>query len=244
MLEAAVAGSGTPLLLLHGWALDRRAWSPQFEPLSPSCRVVALDRRGFGRSTAPPDLAAEIDDLLAVREALGVDRMVLVGMSQGARTALHFAFKYPALTAGLVLQGAALDGFQPEPRGEDAIPLEAYRELVRNGRIEAMKALWREHPLMRRGGAAELLADYDGRDLLVEETPPPALAGLLGAIEAPALIVTGGDDVAWRQLVGDALAYGLPNARRAWIAGGHLCNLSQPAAYNELVASFVAGLAA
>ena len=53
-------------------------------------RLVAIDRRGFGRSTAPPDLNREVADLVAVRDALGLDRMVLVGMSQGGRVALHY----------------------------------------------------------------------------------------------------------------------------------------------------------
>jgi pimeloyl-ACP methyl ester carboxylesterase len=44
----------------------------------------------------------------------------------------------------------------------------------------------------------------------------------------------------WRQLVGDALAYGLPHARRARISGtGHLCNLGDADAFNALIADFV-----
>lgn len=243
MLAVETWGAGAALLLLHGWALDRRVWAPQ-RPLADRFRLIALDRRGFGGSTAPPDLAAEVSDLLAVREALGLGPIILVGMSQGARTALQFALRYPDHVAGLVLQGAPLDGFQPGPRGEDSIPLWTYRTLLHDDRLAEMKALWRDHPLMRGADVGDILDSYDGRDLLGPEGPAAPLAGALGDIEAPALVLTGEEDVPWRQLVGDALAYGLPNARRERIGGGHLCNLSRPAAYNALVASFAAGLAA
>jgi pimeloyl-[acyl-carrier protein] methyl ester esterase len=242
-LAVESAGAGQALVLLHGWALDRRVWAPQ-RPLADRFRLIALDRRGFGRSTAPPDLAAEADDLLAVREALGLGPLILVGMSQGARAALQFALRYPEHVAGLVLQGAPLDGFEPGPRGEDSIPLGVYRALVRGGRLAEMKALWADHALMRGADVGDILDLYDGRDLLAREQAPAPLAGALGDIEAPVLVVTGEEDVPWRQLVGDALAYGLRNARRARIGGGHLCNHSRPDAYNDLVASFAAELAA
>ena len=86
------------MLLLHGWSLDRRAWAPQI-PLAERHRLVLIDRRGFGRSAAPPDLAAETLDLLALCERLELDRPILVGMSQGGRIALHAAFKAPFITA-------------------------------------------------------------------------------------------------------------------------------------------------
>jgi pimeloyl-ACP methyl ester carboxylesterase len=244
------AGRGTPVVLLHGWALDRRIWAPQIEALADRFRMIAPDRRGFGASTAPPGLAAETGDLLMLLTRLGIERAVIVGMSQGGRVALRFALAHPERVAGLVFQGSALDGFAPAPRGADAIPIDSYRALVRDGRIARMKQLWREHPLMHVPGAPArsrldaLLADYDGRDLL-EPGPDAAapLAQALGDVSAPALVLTGEFDTPWRQLAGDALAYGLPAARRARIAGaGHLCNLTHPDAYNDLLASFVAAI--
>jgi pimeloyl-ACP methyl ester carboxylesterase len=239
MIAGESAGAGPPLVLLHGWALDRRVWAPQ-RPLAEHFRLIAIDRRGFGRSTAPPDLAAEVQDLIILREALGLGPMLLVGMSQGGRVALQFALAYPELVSGLVLQGAPLDGFLPGPREEDAIPLDRYRALAGEGRIEGMKALWRNHPLMRGAAVEAMLADYDGRDLAAPEAPQAPLAGALEEVAAPTLVVTGEEDVPWRQLVGDALAYGIAGACRARLPGGHLCNLSHAAAYNARVASFAA----
>lgn len=247
-IELESAGAGTPLVLLHGWALDRRVWSPQIAPLSRQFRVIALDRRGFGRSSAPPGLGAEVDDLLVVKKKLGLERMILVGMSQAGRVALQFALAHPDSVGGLVLQGAPLDGFLPGPRHEDAIPLSSYIALARAGQMERMKALWRGHALMRATSPAArscldtLLANYQGRDLLAPQPAPLAsIAGHLEDVYAPALVVTGEHDTRWRQLVGDALAYGLPHSHRAVLPGAeHLCNLTHPSDYNALLVSFAA----
>lgn len=251
-IELDVAGSGAPLLLLHGWALDRRVWEPQLEALAGQFQVIALDRRGFGRSAAPPDLAREIDDLLILKRRLGLGRMILVGMSQAGRVALQFALSHPDSVCGLVLQGAPLDGFLPGPRRRDSIPLSSYAALARAGELERMKEMWRGHALMRadppraRACLDRLLADYRGRDLMAPEPPPLAsIAGRLEDVYAPALVVTGEHDTGWRQLVGDALAYGLPNGERASIASApHLCNLTHPDEYNALLGAFAARAAA
>jgi 3-oxoadipate enol-lactonase len=250
-IAAECAGEGVPILLLHGWALDRRAWAPQLEGLADRFRLIAIDRRGFGASSAPPGLAAETGDVLTVMAALGLDKAVIAGMSQGGRIALRFAATHPDRVAGLILQGAPLDGFAPAPRREDSIPLSSYAALAREGRLERMKELWRDHPLMRaaapeaRARIEPLLAGYRGRDLL--DPGPDSVAPLAGSLEdiyAPALVVTGEHDTRWRQLVGDALAYGLPHSHRARIAGAdHLCNLTHPRAYNDLAAAFVARIA-
>lgn len=227
------------MLLLHGWALDRTAWAPQ-RVIADRFRLVLPDRRGFGRSTAPPDVAAEPADLLAICDRLAIERAVLVGMSQGGRVALEFALVHPDRVAGLILQGTPLNDFLPARRGEDHVPIDSYRELVREGRIAEMKKDWGGHALLRGVDSARLLAGYDGRDLLAPAGPATPLAGSLGEIEAPALVVTGSSETPWLDLVGDALAYGLANARRARVPGGHLCNISHPGPYNEMVAAFAA----
>lgn len=178
--------------------------------------------------------------MLAICDRLAIERAVLVGMSQGGRVALQFALAHPDRVAGLILQGTPLHDFLPPPRGEDHVPIAAYRELVREGRLAEMKQAWGGHAYMRGVDSARLLAGYEGRDLLAPAGPATPLAGSLGEIDAPALVVTGLSETPWLDLVGDALAYGLPNARRARVPGGHLCNISDPGPYNDMVASFAA----
>ncbi len=89
-LVVEVAGQGPAIILLHGWTLDRRQWRGQ-SPLAARFTLVAVDRRGCGQSTAPPDLAAEPADVTRVAAALGLARYHLVGLSQGGKVALAHA---------------------------------------------------------------------------------------------------------------------------------------------------------
>ncbi|MDX2233933.1 MAG: alpha/beta fold hydrolase [Hyphomonadaceae bacterium] len=245
-LSYALAGAGPAIVLLHGWTLDRRLWSPQIDALAGDFKIVAPDRRGFGRSSAPPDLAREADDVARLLDAVDAEQAVIVGMSQAGRVALDVAARFPQRIRALVLQGAPFDGARPGPDAEEAIPLDLYAGLVRAGRLSAMKAHWAQHPLMRTmtpaAGvcAAAMLADYDGRDLIGapparrEEAAPDSIA-------APTLVITGLLDTPWRRRAGDALAAALPDATRREIpAAGHLCNLCAPADYNAALRQFLA----
>lgn len=80
------AGNGSPVLLIHGFPLDRRIWERQISALACRFRVVAPDLRGFGRSQAPPgpysmDLFAR--DLFGLMDRLGIERFAAAGHSMG-----------------------------------------------------------------------------------------------------------------------------------------------------------------
>lgn len=242
----SVAGAGRHVLLLHGWTLDRRMWRAQVAAFARRYAVVTVDRRGFGESTAPPDLDLEIGDLEALREAVGCAWWAVVGMSQGGRIALRYGHRHPERLWAMVLQSAPLDGFAPPP-AEEAIPLDSYRQLVAAGRLGAVKRAWSEHPHMRvapgeaSGLLAAMLESYAGRDLLGRQgAPAPALGPDLGALDIPALVVTGERDTPWLQSVGDELARRLPRPQRVILAdAGHLSNLTHPLAFNAAVLAFL-----
>ncbi|WP_375203336.1 alpha/beta fold hydrolase [Hyphococcus sp.] len=252
ILEAELRGRGStkaraPILFLHGWTLDRRMWAPQLDALSSRQPVIAIDRRGFGQSTAPAGLHLEPDDIIAIQDALSFRSSVIVGMSQAGRIALEFAVRHPERTAALVLEGAGLAGFMPPPKKEEQIPLALYRSLVEAGDIEKMRKKWREHPLMQSPNAEAvrymggILQSYDGRDLL---SPPPQPFGVgpeaLDQVKPPVLAVTGDQETPWRQLVADAIAYGVPKGRRAVVEkAGHVCNLCNAEGYNAVFNAFL-----
>ncbi|BBE34336.1 alpha/beta fold hydrolase [Sphingosinicella microcystinivorans] len=241
-------GAGaSAILFLHGWTLDHRIWQPQFDDqaLAQSFRLVAIDRRGFGASKAPPDLDREPEDIIAVLDHLDVDRVILVGQSQAGRAALRFANQHPGRTAGLVLVGSPIGGLEPGPAPGEDVPLEHYRALATADRLDEMKQLWAAHPMIQGGSGtthapmAAMLANYTGQDLLAPAPQPGPDIGGLGAITAPALVITGTHDTAWRRRVGDAIAVALPHGTRAEIPeGGHLCNADAPAAFNRLLSRF------
>ena len=80
-------GGGRPVVLIHGWPLSAQAWEPQVSALrAGGYRVVAYDRRGFGRSDKPEsgygyDMLA--DDLQRVMDQCGLQDVTLVGFSMG-----------------------------------------------------------------------------------------------------------------------------------------------------------------
>ncbi|MCR2762516.1 epoxide hydrolase 1 [Microbacterium sp. zg.B48] len=100
------AGAGTPLLLLHGFPQSSREWVGTVPHLAPLGRVIAPDLRGSGRTDAPrgsygPDALSE--DAVALLDALGIDRAVVVGHDIGALTALSLAVRSPERVSRLVV---------------------------------------------------------------------------------------------------------------------------------------------
>lgn len=244
---AEIAGEGRSLLFLHGWTLDRRMWQPQFAALRGRYRPIAIDRRGFGQSSAPPDRDAEVDDMEAVVAALGLERFVLVGMSQAGSTAIHYALRHPERVAGLVLQGISLAGVADRSNASDRIPVHDYMGLAQAGRLEEMKAAWRRHPLMRSTNPEAqplinaMLADYAGRDLLAAPAAPSAALTDVRQLMMPVLALTGEQDTAWRRDVTAAIGRTAPHGSARFLpGGGHLCNVCDAATYNVLLEGFVA----
>jgi pimeloyl-ACP methyl ester carboxylesterase len=108
-LNVASAGSGTPVLLLHGFPDSWRLWRHQIGALAAAgYRVIAPDLRGFGGSEQPPDAAAYrmdrlIADVLAVLGDAGVQRTAVVGHDWGAVLAWQLAFHRPDLVERLAV---------------------------------------------------------------------------------------------------------------------------------------------
>lgn len=79
-----IAGSGRPLVLIHGMTLDTRMWDDQFEPLAAQYQVVRYDARGFGKSAVPTgESYAHTDDLKALLEYLDIAHAFILGLSMG-----------------------------------------------------------------------------------------------------------------------------------------------------------------
>ena len=110
-----VFGAGEPaILLLTSWAIvHARQWKAQVPYLARHFQVITVEGRGNGRADRPGTAEAYrdreyVDDAIAVLDATGVDRAVVVGLSVGGRHALQLAAWYPERAAGVVAIGAAL----------------------------------------------------------------------------------------------------------------------------------------
>jgi pimeloyl-ACP methyl ester carboxylesterase len=215
ILSITSAGDGPPLILLHGWTLDHRMWRPQLEALGAHFRLIMPDRRGFGRSTASPDLGREADDVTCIADALGLEQFGLAGLSQGAGVALNFAIRNPDRLTAVALAGTPLPGLVPDP---DIIPREDYAALVQQAAMKTMRRNWSQHPLMRVPSIegqtllALVLSDYDGRDLLRPSLLPAFSLEQIAALPMPLLAMAGTRETPWRiacaQLLADTAPLG------------------------------------
>ena len=242
-MAGAIDPARAPLILLHGWTLDHRMWAPQVAGLADRHFLVMPDRRGCGRATAPPDLAREAEDVIAIADFLGFDRFAVLGLSRGAVVALDVAHRYGSRLTGLVVSGAPLPALVERA---EVIDLERLRARVANGDLAGFRREWSQHPLMRTHSheaaalRAAMLADYDGRDLLVASDPPRFPAEVLAHLPMPVLSMTGAHDTPWRRACARALAATAPRARHVEIPqAGHLANADNAAAFNAAVASFL-----
>jgi pimeloyl-ACP methyl ester carboxylesterase len=93
-------------MLIHGFPLDHSIWNQTAELLKSDFDLILPDLRGFGESSAVDavyTMTDMADDLAALLDSLGVEKITLVGHSMGGYVALAFAKKYPARVSGLAL---------------------------------------------------------------------------------------------------------------------------------------------
>jgi pimeloyl-ACP methyl ester carboxylesterase len=186
-----VHGSGPPLLLHHGWAGSSQSWHKfgYVEPLTDSFQVILMDARGHGRSDKPHDEAAytmelRTGDVLAVLDAVGVDRVHYWGYSMGGRTGFALLQWHAARVSSFVNGAAAptspkkyeqqrIRQWAEAVRTGDAaviaaslgVPEQSVRELIGDNDVEAL-------------AAAQLgLLSWDGVDPATLTTPSFHYAG-------------------------------------------------------------------
>ena len=103
------AGTGEPVLLLHGWPQHWQAWRKLIPLLSARHRVLCPDLRGFGSTDAPRkgyDTASLVDDALALLDALELDRVLVIGHELGGRVGFHLCLRAPDRVRRLITLNA------------------------------------------------------------------------------------------------------------------------------------------
>lgn len=118
-------GSGTAIVFVHEYAADYRTWEPQLRYFSRQHRCVTYSQRGYPPSDVPADPARYSqdlarDDVIAVMDALGIDKAHVVGHSMGAYTALHVGIRYPCRCLSVTAAGCGW-GSTPDPTKCDAM---------------------------------------------------------------------------------------------------------------------------
>lgn len=241
------AGSGHPLVLIHGFSLDTRMWDDQFENFAQHYRVIRYDIRGYGKSSTPTsEPYSHAGDLKALLDHLDISQAHILGLSLGGAIAINFTLAYPHMVRALVLADSVLWGHSWVETETGAI-WQASREQG----IEEARKLWLAHSMFAAArdnphvatALTRIVSDYSGWHWVNDDPgayPDPPDSQFLSRIRVPALVLVGARDIPDFQVIADTLAQTLPNAQKVLLSGvGHMCNMEDPAGFNDAVLGFL-----
>ena len=256
-------GDGPALLFIHGFPLDHTLWTHQIQGLKDDYRLIAPDLRGHGQTHAPPDpyrMDLMADDLCALIQTLDVKKVVLVGLSMGGYVALAFWRVYPHLVQALVLTDTHAAADTPDSRLNR-------QAMVRRVKAEGSATVVAEMlPKLLSPATWKKSEVVEHARRMMDATPPAGMIGALqglaerpdststlATITVPTLIITGQDDAltppAQAKAMRDAILVRrrgrttIPEVALSIIPqAGHLTPLENPAAFNQTLREFLAGL--
>jgi pimeloyl-ACP methyl ester carboxylesterase len=222
------------VVLLHGGLGHSGNWGYQVGPLVASGhRVVLIDSRGHGRSTRderPYSYERMASDVLAVMDALRVERAALVGWSDGACTALVLARRAPTRVAGVFFFGCNMD-----PSG--ARELEQPQPLVDRCFARHAKDYGQLSPVPDR------FDDFVAAVTEMMKTQPNYSARELAEVQVPVAIVQSEHDEFIRPEHAAYLARSIPGAELVLLRGvSHFAPLQRPQQFNRTLRAFLARL--
>jgi pimeloyl-ACP methyl ester carboxylesterase len=240
-------GSGPPVILSHGFLMDREMFAPQVEALAPEFRVITWDQRGFGETEfdgQPFTYWDSARDCLGLLDHLAIDRAVLGGMSQGGFLSLRAALLAPERVRALVLidtqSGAEDPGRLPAYRQMQQTwlevgPVDELAETIANLIIgdsvlnERWIAKWRKLPRENLRAPGDCLFDRDD------------ITDRLGEITCPAIVFHGTADASIEIEKGEALCRALSGCTGTVRVNGapHASNLTHPEQVNEPLLQFL-----
>ncbi|CAH2899082.1 MAG: Non-heme chloroperoxidase (EC [uncultured Paraburkholderia sp.] len=223
-------GSGTAVILLHGGLGHSGNWGYQVPALlAAGHRVVVIDSRGHGRSTRdarPYKYELMASDVLAVMDALALERAAIVGWSDGACVAMVLGMVAPQRVAGVFFFGCNMD-----PSGT--------KEFVATPVIDRCFSRHRQD-------YARLSATPDEFDAFVAavsdmmKTEPNYFADDLARIRVPVVIAQSEHDEFIKREHAEYLAGAIPRAELNVLPGvSHFAPLQRPALFNKAMIAFV-----
>lgn len=254
--SGAAPGSRDVLVLLHAFPLSQAMWAEQRTALADVARVITPDLRGFGASPdagsdgAEPSVDAVADDVAALLDRLGVDRVVLGGLSMGGYVVMSFLRRHAERVRGIALLDtkAAIDA--PEARDNRLRMAEA----VGDSGTRVLRPML--DTLLGRTTHAERPAVVAQVTRWLDEARPEGVAWAQRAMAArpdsyetlrgadvPALVVVGDEDQPSPPDEARAMVEALPRGQLMVVNGsGHLSSVERPDAVSEGLRGFLLSL--
>ncbi|HTE48168.1 MAG TPA: alpha/beta hydrolase [Gemmatimonadaceae bacterium] len=250
--DDAGAGENT-LLLVHGHPFNRSMWRPQLDAVRDSgWRVIIPDLRGYGETTVVPGrttLDVFAADLAGLLDHLGIDSVVIGGLSMGGQIVMEFARQYPQRVRRMLLAATFPHAETDEgKRTRNAMADRLLREgmnyysdevlpkMLAPRSIAALPAVASHVSAMMRATNPEgAAAAVRGR------AERPSYEDTLASVRVPAIVVVGSDDAFTTRQDAEKMRDLLRNSELIWIEGvGHMPNLEEPAAFNAALTRFLA----
>lgn len=250
-LHYEVSGQGPAIVFTHSYLCDGRMFAHQVAALQRHWRVINIDLRGHGRSSAaldPVDFEQFADDVLAVLDAERISSAVWAGLSMGGFTALRAALKAPQRVSALVLMDTCARRDPLHKRMQHAV----MRGLVRSfgpGAVagEIVKLMFgattrREQPALVQAWRDGFLQCHVPSALAVARALATRddLRPRLAQIRCPTLVLVGAEDVALPPDLSRELAAGIAGAQLVEVPGaGHLSTMEAPEVLTRHIQAFL-----
>lgn len=234
-----------PVLLSPGLGGSGHYWAPNLAALARRHRVIVYDHRGTGRSAreVPGDLTLEglARDMVVLLDALGIDQVTLIGHAIGGMAGLALALAQPERLARLVVINgwAKLD---PHSARCFDTRLALLRDSGPRAFLHAQPlflypAQWiSDHHEALQEEEERLLAHFPGAEMVQRRVAAARrfdIAGRLGEVRVPTLVVVSEDDMLVPPAQSERLAAGIADAQLARMAtGGHACNVTRADHFN------------
>ena len=246
------AGSGQPIILLHGFPFNRSMWREQIDYLSArNYRVVAPDLRGLGENKSDTDISTMEDmarDVARLMDELKIENAIICGLSMGCYVAFEFIHLFPKRVRALILCGPrAQVPDETEKINREAQALRVLAEGMEfavesiSTKLLARRTVDEKSDVVRRVG--EMVLSTDPRGAAAAQRGMAARRDYsddLAKIDVPTLIVAGREDGVRTPEDAEFIDERIPNSQLIVIDdAGHLMNMEQPEIFNRALVTFL-----
>ncbi len=247
----SVAGSGPPVVLVHGLGMHRGMWMWQVPALATRFTVITYDLLGHGESRNPPENCTLSDfagQLLALCDALGLGSVALAGFSLGGMIVRSFVLAHPDRVNALAILHSAHDR-TPEERAAIMVRVHQAAEAGPAATVEGALERWfgedfrAANPdvidLVRSAVMANDPAVYPSIYRILAQGDAE-LATAISAIQCPTLVMTGSEDYGNSADMSQRMAASIPHAQCVILPGlRHMALAEDPDAFNAPLISFL-----